>query len=122
MLHSFSKHIIKTMPIRKSIQQKQLFRQEVCNELQKAGWNVTIESSTGILKTHNIIAGEISSAKYLLTAHYDTPANMILPNFISITRSPIYWLYQIFIVAIFLFLAFFIPSVSLSPLLSSVLN
>ncbi len=61
-------------------QQKKNFREFIVSELAKDGITAHIQSgkSTGI-PVHNIIIGDIEKAKYLITAHYDTPNTSLFP-------------------------------------------
>lgn len=57
-------------------------------------------------KNRNLILGDITSAKVLLTAHYDTCTKMPFPNFITPMNFPVYLGYQLLIVVPFIALLF----------------
>lgn len=73
--------VLKQFPVRKSKNQKQAFRDAVQSYAQRQGYPVTVEK--GSLGAQNLIIGDPETAKYLVTAHYDTCANMIVPNYIT---------------------------------------
>ena len=50
---------------------------------------------SGAFGCRNVIFGDPEQAKYLVTAHYDTCARMLLPNFITPCNVAIYLLYQL---------------------------
>ena len=92
--------VLQQFPIRKSKKQKQAFRDAAVSYLQKQGYPVTVEK--GSFGAHNIVAGDPEAAKYLITAHYDTPASIGLPNFIAPNNPFVYILFQVFVVGILL--------------------
>ena len=87
--------VLAQFPIRKSKKQKQEFRDAVESYVKSLGYEVAIEKKSS---AHNIVIGEPVNAKYLITAHYDTPAAMPFPNFITPCNLPMYLLYQFLVV------------------------
>lgn len=88
-------------PVRKSKKQKQAFRASVQEYLESMGYTVSFEK--GSFGAQNIIAGDPKTAKFLVTAHYDTCARMYVPNLITPCNLLLYLLYQVAIlVPIFL--------------------
>ena len=87
--------VLAQFPIRKSKKQKQEFRDAIDAYVKTLGYTATIEKKSN---AHNIVIGDSSNAKYLITAHYDTPASMPFPNFITPCNLPMYLLYQFLIV------------------------
>ena len=73
--------ILEQFPVRKNKSQKNAFLNEVCAYAEKQGYPVTVES--GYFGCRNVIFGDPEQAKYLVTAHYDTPARLLFPNFIK---------------------------------------
>lgn len=71
--------VLKNFPVRKSKNQKQAFRDAVQSYAEKQGYSVTVEK--GRFGAQNVIIGDPDNAKYLVTAHYDTPARSLFPNF-----------------------------------------
>ena len=91
--------IVRKFPVRKSEEQKDSFLR----------WAQTIAGNAGIVarteengKHHNFVAGDPDTARVIFTAHYDTPANMILPNLIIPRNLPLFFLYQTFVVGLLL--------------------
>lgn len=89
-------NILEQFPVRKTKQQKQAFRDAVCGYAEKLGYPCTVERRN--LSCQNIVLGDPEGAKYLVTAHYDTCANMLLPNLITPCNFGLFLLYQILLV------------------------
>ena len=70
--------ILKLHPIRKTEEQKEAFRRDVQAYVQELGYSYTLETEKN--KANNVIIGDSEQAKYLLSAHYDTPATLGIPN------------------------------------------
>lgn len=87
--------ILSQFPIRKSKTQKQAFRDSITAYAKSLGYSVTEEQ--GSFGVRNLIIGDPEAAKYLVTAHYDTCARMILPNMITPCNFLLYFLYQLLI-------------------------
>lgn len=83
-------------PVRKSKKQKQAFRASVQEYLESLGYTVSFEK--GSFGAQNIIAGDPKTAKFLVTAHYDTCARMYVPNLITPCNLLLYLLYQLAVV------------------------
>lgn len=71
--------ILSKFPVRKTKQQKLQFRQDVIAYCECLGYPVAVEECS--FGGHNLIIGNPKSARYLVTAHYDTPARLLFPNF-----------------------------------------
>lgn len=89
--------ILQNFPIRNSRKQKQLFREAVTAYVKGLGYTVTVEA--GLFGSHNLVIGDSEKADYLITAHYDTPAAMLIPNFITPKNPVTFVLYQLFLTA-----------------------
>ena len=63
-------------PIRKRAEEKSKFYEYVCSEFGAE----RVKRETLEKKHDNIIIGDISEAKVVFTAHYDTPATSLIPN------------------------------------------
>jgi len=85
--------VLTMFPVRKTKSQKQTFRDGICDYAEKLGYPVTVEQ--GSFGAQNVILGNPEKAKFLVTAHYDTCARMLLPNFITPCNVPVYLVYQI---------------------------
>jgi len=96
--------IRKQFPIRKSNKQKEAFRCAVQSYTTQQGYSCQIDSpKKGV---NNVIIGDPENAKFLITAHYDTPAAMLFPNLITPCNPVTFILYQIFVVGLYLALSF----------------
>ena len=105
----------KNFPIRKTDEEKELFRNYVIARLKQKGIDTRIET-TKDGKNRNIIVGDPTQAKAVFVAHYDTPWRSLFPN-IMIPKNPfVFYLYQFTPVIFLLFI-----SLTLSYLLGIVL-
>ena len=105
--------VLKLFPIRKNKKQKQAFREAVQSYAEGLGYQVSVEK--GSMGAHNVVIGNPDTAKYLVTAHYDTPAVLPFPNLITPCNAVTFILYQLFIVAIYV-VAAVIPGVLIGVL------
>ena len=86
--------VLELFPVRKNKTQKQAFRDAVQSYLEGLDYTVTVE--TGSWGSKNIVIGDSKNAKYLVTAHYDTPARLPFPNLITPCNFVPYVIYQLF--------------------------
>jgi len=94
------KDILEQFPIRKNKKQKQDFRDSVQTYVQKLGYDcVTEEGSFGV---RNLVMGDPEKAKYIVSAHYDTCARMMIPNLVTPCNLLFFALYQIMIIGLIL--------------------
>lgn len=87
--------ILKSYPVRKSKRQKASFRADVTAWLEAQGYRVTVEQ--GSFHSSNVVIGDPKTARYLVTAHYDTCARLPFPNLITPCNVWTFLLYQFFI-------------------------
>ena len=87
--------ILVCFPIRKTKKQKESFRNAVQLYVRQFGYDVCIEK--GRFGSNNLVIGNPEKAQYLVTAHYDTPAWLPIPNLITPCNFLPYLLYQLFI-------------------------
>ncbi len=92
--------VLQLFPVRKSRKQKQAFRDAAVAYLQELGYAVAVEE--GKSHSRNILAGDPRTAKYLVTAHYDTCAGMLVPNLITPCSIVPFIFYQLFVTALIL--------------------
>ena len=85
--------VINQFPVRKTKKQKQAFRDAVCMYSVQQGYDATVEK--GNFGSHNVVMGDPENAKYLVTAHYDTCARMLFPNFIMPCNAAVFILHQV---------------------------
>ena len=88
-----SMDVLDQFPVRKTKKQKETFRSAVCAYAERLGYQYTVERKC--LSCQNVLFGDPDKAKYLVTAHYDTCAKMLLPNLITPCNSVLYFLYQL---------------------------
>ena len=93
-------------PVRKSKKQKQAFREDVTRYATDLGYTCAVEK--GSFGARNLVIGDPDKAKYLVTAHYDTPASIGVPNFITPSNFVCFIVYQLFVVGLFFLLAFLV--------------
>lgn len=103
--------VLTAFSIRKSKNQKQFFRDAIQSYLKTIGYDSTIEK--GSMGARNIVVGNPETAKYLVTAHYDTPAVLPFPNLITPCNLLPFLGYQI-VITMLIFLAAFIPGLILA--------
>jgi hypothetical protein len=99
--------VLTAFPVRKSGKQKQAFRDAVQTYARDLGYETSVEKGNG---AHNVIIGNPDTAKYLVTAHYDTCARMIVPNLITPCNFFTFILYQLFVTGMFFAAAFAVSS------------
>lgn len=63
--------VLKNHPVRRTGKQKRSFRDAVQSYAENCGYVVTTES--GKSGSRNLVIGDPETARYLITAHYDTP-------------------------------------------------
>ena len=94
-----TKEIFEKYQVRKSKKQRTAFIEYIKGVANNLGYEVKIEK--GSFGSRNIVVGDVDKAKVLYTAHYDTCAKMIIPNFITPKNFFVYILYQFLLVGIF---------------------
>lgn len=92
--------------IRKGKRRKLAFIEFVRKLCADEGLAFKVEESGSLMTSRNIIIGDPENADHIVTAHYDTCARMILPNFITPRNIVMYLVYQILLSAILLAPAF----------------
>ena len=107
--------VLKQFPIRKNKKQKQAFRDSVQSYAESLGYSVSVEM--GSMGVHNVVIGNPETAKYLVTAHYDTPAALPVPNLITPCNLFTFLLYQFVIVGLFVIGAM-VPGVAVSVIMN----
>ena len=89
--------VLNAFPVRKNKKQKQSFRDAVQSYGEGLGYAVNVEK--GSFGAKNVVIGNPETAKYLVTAHYDTPAGLPFPNLITPCNFWAFMAYQLFVVA-----------------------
>ena len=103
--------VLPMFPIRRSKKQKQAFREAVTAYAEGQGYSVTEEKAS--FGARNLVIGNPETAKYLITAHYDTPAAMAIPNLLTPTNPVTFVLYQL-VLLLYLLLPPLILSIGLT--------
>ncbi len=96
--------ILKKYQVRKTNTQKSAFAEYLENLSNE--WGYTFKTEKGSFGAKNLVVGDISSAKVVYTAHYDTAPVLPFPNFITPKNISLYVLYNIAIVLGFFAFAF----------------
>lgn len=97
--------------IRFHARQKGRFRLALKAGFEELGYRPRMEVHRFFGKNRNVIIGDIGKAKVVFTAHYDTPPDMLLPNFILPRSIALSLLCQL-ILAATVFAGFYIMLVS----------
>lgn len=108
--------ILEKYQVRKTNKQKTAFIEYLKDRLSKIGYDVKIEEKgKGLFKSRNIVVGDVDSAKFIVTAHYDTPPISPFPNFMFPTNIPMFLLFQTFL-TIFIFFITWVISIPFAML------
>lgn len=100
-MHDICQTVINDYMIRKSKKQKQAFISFLKNELAEDKISIKTETYGDMFKSENIVVGNLSTAKNVFTAHYDTCATMFfIPNFCTPKNFFVYAIYQIALLAL----------------------
>lgn len=83
--------------VRKTDAQKTAFINWAGGYASELGVPMQIEESGKLIRTRNIVFGDLRTARTLITAHYDTCARMPVPNFLTPDCWPIIILTQFFV-------------------------
>lgn len=94
--------LVEIFPVRKSDKQKQAFREWFIGWAGEQGYTAEATKPTGMFRSSNVVVGDPETAEVTFTAHYDTPAVMFVPNFITPCNMLTYILYNLLIVPIML--------------------
>lgn len=96
--------VLERFEIRKTKKQKTGFIDAVTEYIRGIGYEVKMES--GKQGYRNIVIGDAENAKFLITAHYDTPASIGIPNFITPCNPVAFILIQLLLLIPFFAAAF----------------
>ena len=80
-INLLKKTLLSDYQIRKTDRQKSAFIEWACDYARQNGMDVHVEESGKYIRSRNIVFGDVDKARVILTAHYDTCARMLLPNF-----------------------------------------
>ena len=85
--------VLRQFPVRKTRRQKSRFIEAVHSYGEDLGYRVNVE--TDKKGTRNVVLGDPETARFLITAHYDTPAMLWCPNLTMPCNFLLNALYQI---------------------------
>lgn len=88
--------VLSLFPVRKNRNQKQAFLDAVQSYLRQIGYDSHVE--LGSFGCRNLVFGNPDTARYLVTAHYDTCARMCIPNLAMPCNPVLYFGYQLMLV------------------------
>lgn len=91
--------ILEQFPIRKTKKQKESFRAAVLDYAKTMGYDAAVEKVS--MGAQNILLGDPEKAKFLITAHYDTPASIGIPNILTPCNPLTFILFQILVIGLF---------------------
>lgn len=121
-MQEISKKVLESYQVRKTKKQKTEFIEFLQNELDV---DIQIEEG-GLLKSRNLIVGDLEKAEYVLSAHYDTQPVLPFPNFLTPKNLLIYILFNIVIIIPLFVLSIgaevFVISLTHSSLLGMIAN
>lgn len=92
--------VLTAFPIRKSKAQKRAFREEIQSYVSGLGYESHVEK--GSFGANNLVIGDPENARFLITAHYDTCARMIVPNLITPCNFFLFLGYQLLVALLLL--------------------
>lgn len=96
-MYDFINEIFDKYQVRKSYNDKSKFIEYLESIFNKLGIKFNIDNHGRMIKSRNIIVGDIDEADTIFTAHYDTCAKLPFPNFITPKNIFIYLLYSLFL-------------------------
>lgn len=93
-LERLKKELLDSYEIRKTDAQKSAFIEWALAYARENEISAAVEESGKFIRSRNIIFGDVDKARAILTAHYDTCAGMLLPNFSTPGCLPLFVLEQ----------------------------
>ena len=82
------RQIAQQHPARAGKKTKRPFQKDVVAYFERLGYDAKVSRDRAVVMNENIVAGDVSRAKYIFTAHYDTPPRMLLPANIIFPQKP----------------------------------
>ena len=104
MLEAIRKELFGRFEVRKTVKQKAAFAEWACDTARALGYDVQVERSGKWFDTRDIVIGDLSKARVLITAHYDTCARLPFGN----TYTPECWpiiVFTQFVLPVILYIA-----------------
>ena len=98
-----TREILEKYQVRKSKKQKNIFIKYLRELTGNMGYELKVES--GSFGANNLVVGDVSRAKVVYTAHYDTAPVLPFPNFITPKNFAVYLLYNAVVILAFAVIA-----------------
>ncbi len=89
--------ITRLFPVRKSAAQKKAFRAWLTARIGEMGYAVQAEGNDRG-RQQNVVAGDPEHAAVTFTAHYDTPATILIPDLQIPRNFPVYLAWQVLLI------------------------
>lgn len=93
-LKKLKEELLGSYQVRKTDAQKSAFIDWATDYARQSEIAVTVEEGGRHIRSRNIVFGDVDRARMILTAHYDTCARMLLPNFSTPGFLPLFILEQ----------------------------
>lgn len=94
--------VLNSYPIRRTDEQKTAFISALTEFVSNLGYPVNVEQDSN---NRNVVIGDPNNARYLITAHYDTPVSSMFPNLLLPKSFALFYLYQISIILAYMLIA-----------------
>jgi len=94
MEHRLKDILLNQYQVRKTDRQKTAFMSWALDDASAHGIQASVEESGRFIRSRNIVFGDVDKARTIVTAHYDTCAAMLLPNFSTPGCLPLFILEQ----------------------------
>lgn len=85
---SVSNTILTNWQQRHTRKEKKAFAEYAVKIFSDLGYYTRVETKKGLTPSNNIIIGDLTNAKTIVTAHYDTPSRRFVPFFVTL-NSPL---------------------------------
>ena len=93
-MEKLKKELLGAYQVRKTEKQKSAFIDWAVAYAHENGISAAVEESRKYVRSRNIVFGDVDKVRVILTAHYDTCARMLLPNFSTPGNLPLFVLEQ----------------------------
>ena len=91
---SYLKTVNELFPIRRTIEEKKRFEEYALEKGKELGYISQVQE---LEKHRNLVFGDLSSAKVIFGAHYDTPTGGLIPNLMMPRNNVLFFAYQFLI-------------------------
>jgi len=108
-MQAISKTILEKYQVRKTKKQKTEFINLLAADLESAGHQIRVERS-GLLKSCNLVVGDLENCQVVLGAHYDTAPVLPFPNFLAPKNILVYLLFILALIVAVVLIEFVVGS------------